>query len=152
LSTIFKSIIENSLTIFGRLFHQYLVDMWAKIEMGRLKFLKHNQDKLRIELYSGLVDILNRLDSPRNFDNTLPTEIENNPNNVGKSVILPSNFVGGHRHMNQLYQDAMSVVRELGKPDLFITFTCNPAWPEIAAELLVKNHLTDLISSQEFLK
>ena len=33
--------------------------------------------------------------------------------------------------MHQRYQDAMAVVRELGKPSLFITFTCNPKWPEI---------------------
>lgn len=38
--------------------------------------------------------------------------------------------------MHQLYQDAMSIVRAYGKPDLFITFTCNPKWPEINNELL----------------
>ena len=29
----------------------------------------------------------------------------------------------------------MSIVRDLGKPDIFITFTCNPYWPEIKREL-----------------
>ena len=38
--------------------------------------------------------------------------------------------------MNKLYQDAMGIVRSLGKPDLFITMTCNPKWPEITRELL----------------
>ena len=38
--------------------------------------------------------------------------------------------------MYQLYQDAMAIVRYFGKPDLFITFTCNPKWPEITKELL----------------
>jgi hypothetical protein len=33
--------------------------------------------------------------------------------------------------MHQLYQNAMAVVRKFGKPDLFVTFTCNPTWPEI---------------------
>ena len=33
--------------------------------------------------------------------------------------------------MKQNYQDAMTIVRHFGKPDLFITFTCNPNWPEI---------------------
>ena len=32
--------------------------------------------------------------------------------------------------------DAMSYVTEYGKPDLFITFTCNPKWDEIINELL----------------
>jgi hypothetical protein len=38
--------------------------------------------------------------------------------------------------MQQCYQDAMAIVRKLGKPDLFITFTCNPMWLEIIAALL----------------
>ena len=38
--------------------------------------------------------------------------------------------------MAQLYQDAMALVRRFGKLDLFITFTCNPAWDEITRELL----------------
>ena len=29
----------------------------------------------------------------------------------------------------------MSIVRKKGKPDLFITFTCNPTWIEITREL-----------------
>ena len=33
-------------------------------------------------------------------------------------------------------QDAMAIVRSLGKPHLFITVTCNPNWPEIQRELL----------------
>ena len=37
--------------------------------------------------------------------------------------------------MTQLYLDAMSIIRTFGKPDLFITFTCNPNWPEILIEL-----------------
>ena len=37
--------------------------------------------------------------------------------------------------MSQLYQDAMAIVRKCGRPDLFITFTCNPKWPDITAEL-----------------
>jgi hypothetical protein len=33
--------------------------------------------------------------------------------------------------MQMNYQDALAIVREFGKPDYFITFTANPAWPEI---------------------
>ncbi|CAF1065729.1 unnamed protein product [Brachionus calyciflorus] len=55
---------------------------------------------------------------------------------VGKKIFLPSSFTGSARHMHQLYQDAMSVIRAFDKPDLFITMTCNPHWPEIKQELL----------------
>ena len=57
-------------------------------------------------------------------------------NQVGKQIILASSFVGSTRYFQQLYQDAMAIVREFGKPDLFITVTCNPKWPEILDELL----------------
>ena len=43
---------------------------------------------------------------------------------------------GGPRDMVQKYQDAMAIVRKYGKPDLFITFTCNPNWREITESLL----------------
>lgn len=36
----------NYLLNFGRLFHQFLVNMYAKIELGRLNFFRFNQDKI----------------------------------------------------------------------------------------------------------
>jgi Helitron helicase-like domain at N-terminus len=39
--------------------------------------------------------------------------------------------------MYQLYQDSMVIVRTCGKPDLFITMTCNPKWLEIVEALLL---------------
>ncbi|XP_028074574.1 uncharacterized protein LOC114276939 [Camellia sinensis] len=60
----------------------------------------------------------------------------NTRSNVGRRTILPSSFVGSPRDMYQRYQDAMALVQKYGKPDLFLTMTCNPNWPEIKAELL----------------
>ena len=37
--------------------------------------------------------------------------------------------------MKQRYHDAMAIVVKTGKPDLFITFTCNPNWKEIKENL-----------------
>ena len=45
--------------------------------------------------------------------------------------------------MAQLYQDALSIVRRFGKPDYFITFTCNPKWPEIQRELVRHQKASD---------
>ncbi|GFV64343.1 ATP-dependent DNA helicase [Trichonephila clavipes] len=50
---------------------------------------------------------------------------------LGKMVVLPSSFTGGSRYMHERTQDAMTYVRYFGRPDLFITFTCNPKWSEI---------------------
>ena len=37
--------------------------------------------------------------------------------------------------MVQNYQDAMAICRSYGPPNMFITFTCNPKWQEIADAL-----------------
>jgi len=39
-------------------------------------------------------------------------------------------------YMHKCFQDAVYIVSKLGKPDYFITMTCNPNWPEIKDSLL----------------
>ena len=122
--------------MFGRLYHQYIVDQYAKIELGRLTYLRFNQNKLRIEQYQGLYDAMSK-------DSTVETS------QLGKAFVLPSSFTGGPRAMNQLYQDAMAGCRVYGKPDLFVTITTNPNWKEIKDELKegqTPNDRPDLIS------
>ena len=41
--------------------------------------------------------------------------------------------------MKQNYMDAMALCRWYGCPDLFITMTCNPNWPEVARYMLEHN-------------
>ncbi|XP_071695626.1 uncharacterized protein [Rutidosis leptorrhynchoides] len=41
-------------------------------------------------------------------------------------------MIESDRYLMQNYLDAMAIVRHFGYPDLFITFMCNPTWPEIA--------------------
>ncbi|XP_039600649.1 uncharacterized protein LOC120523396 [Polypterus senegalus] len=53
----------------------------------------------------------------------------------GKMYILPSSFAGSPRNMPQNYQDAMAIVRKYGKPNLFITMTCNPKWEDTVNNL-----------------
>ena len=119
---------SNHLLMYGNLFHQYLVDMYAKIETERLLFIRLNQKKLRAENYINLRDaVIN----------------DGNTSNVGQMVILPSTFTGSPRHMHEYTQDSMTYVRKFGRPDLFITFTCNPKWEEITIELLPGQSVTD---------
>ena len=118
----------NILLRCGQLFHQYLVDMYAKIESERLLFIKLNQTKLRAENYEHLKDAM---------------ENDGDARNVGKLTILPYSFTGGPRYMHERTQDAMTYVRNYGSPDLFITFTCNPKWPEIKAALILGQRVED---------
>lgn len=112
----------NLLHHSGKLFQQYIVDAYVKTEGARLNYLRFNQNDLRIEMYRGLLD-------------ALQSRAENENMRTGKMIILPSSFQGSPRYMQQNYQDAMAIVRKFGRPDLFVTFTCNPTWPEILENL-----------------
>ena len=45
--------------------------------------------------------------------------------------------------MMQHYQDTIAICSALGPPDFFVTFTCNPSWPEITNELLPSQRSED---------
>ncbi|XP_054782778.1 uncharacterized protein LOC129290098 [Prosopis cineraria] len=100
-----------------RLLQQFIVDGYTMIESQRLLWVRTHQKELRVDLYQGLSDAL--INGERNASAT------------GRRIILPSSFTGGARYMLQNYQDAMAICRWAGYPDIFLTFTCNPAWPEI---------------------
>ncbi|CAF3050326.1 unnamed protein product [Rotaria sp. Silwood2] len=106
----------------GKLFQQYIVDAYVKTEQNRLAFHRQNQKALRVELYQGLMD---HLANEAVIEGLIP----------GHVIILPSSFHGSPRAMQQNYQDAMAIVQKYGKPDLFITFICNPTWIEIEEQL-----------------
>ena len=104
------------LHLSGQLAQEYVVDCFCKIEESRLDWCRQNQQQLRAETYQGLMDEI----------------VQNhNPSATGRLILLPPMFVGGEQFMKKLYLDSMAIVREYGKPDLFLTFTCNPKWPDV---------------------
>ncbi|KAI3922373.1 hypothetical protein MKX01_006062, partial [Papaver californicum] len=62
---------------------------------------------------------------------------------LGQKIVLPSSYIGGPHDMYQRYQDAMTLVQKCRKPDIFLTSTCNPLWPEIVDELLPGQSVSD---------
>lgn len=119
---------ENMLLRYRQLFNQFVVDMYAKIETERLLFIRLNQKKLRVDEYVHLKDAMAN---------------DARPEELGKIVILPSSFQGSPRHMHEYTQDALTYVRNFGRPELFITFTCNPLWTEIRDHLFPGQSPTD---------
>ena len=110
---------NNTLLMGGRLLQEYCCMAFAKVESSRLLWHTLNQKVLRSEIYQNLVDhVHSGMDTP-----------------AGKRIVLGASFVGGDRYQSQSFHDAMAVVRDRGRPSLFITFTCNPNWPEIKKSL-----------------
>ncbi|XP_063215751.1 uncharacterized protein LOC134527212 isoform X1 [Bacillus rossius redtenbacheri] len=119
----------------GKLFQQYLVDAFCKAEALRLWYVKQNQGKLRVETLNEIVQHIQH--APEGGDAR-----------VGKVFVLPSSFYGSSRQIYQFYQDSIAIMHHYGKPDLFITFTCNPKWPEIELNLQGRQlscHRPDLV-------
>ena len=83
-----------------------------------MNFIRMNLPQLRVEMYQGLMD-------------HIVTAAENQGRQPGKIVILPSSFQGYPRSCQQNDQDAMAIVAKYEKPDLFLTFTCNPKCKDI---------------------
>ncbi|XP_044360895.1 uncharacterized protein [Triticum aestivum] len=114
----------NIILFGGRLFQQWAIDMYIKIETMRLDWYSkpENQKVIRADLYQGLVDTV--------------VAGESRGDRIGKRIVLPRTFPGGDRDMQRRFLDAMAIVQRWGKPDYFITMTCNPYWEEITEKLL----------------
>jgi hypothetical protein len=54
---------------------------------------------------------------------------------VGRLIVLPKNFNGGEHNFRAQFLDAMTLVIQFGKPDYFVTMTCNPYWKQVGREL-----------------
>ncbi|KAL2947211.1 hypothetical protein AAZX31_20G058500 [Glycine max] len=108
-----------------KLFQQFIVEAYTMVESERLSYIRNNKTKLRVDKYYSLQTSLDAGSSKGS--------------SKGKRVILPSTFVGSPRYMDQLYFDGMAICSHVGFPNLFITLTCNPNWPEIRRVLAPLN-------------
>jgi len=105
-----------------RLRQRYIVDVYVVAEQNRLRYLRLNQKKIRVDLYQGLQDAI--------------VVGDNSVVAIRQRIILPFSFIRSPRHMVQNYQDAMAIYIWAHCPDAFVTFTCNPQWPKIKKTLL----------------
>ena len=95
--------------------------MWLAAEHSKLHWICKHQADLCTELYTGILDVLNKgLD----------------PAAISRKIVLPSSFVSSPRFMHHNLQNALTLLRTHGGSNLFITFTTNPAWREISEAFL----------------
>jgi len=62
--------------------------------------------------------------------------LDENNDSHGEKSFLSQSMHGSRRHLRSLAKNALALVSEFGRPNLFITLTCNPYWPEILEQLL----------------
>lgn len=107
-----------ALMALGRLLNEFCVDIFSCVEEQRLSWIRHNQSKICRQ-----------------------QDLQTNSND-GR-VFLPASFIGSFRHNQQMISDALAIVSRLKNPTYFITFTCNPNWPEITSRLLPGQNASD---------
>ncbi|XP_066317679.1 uncharacterized protein [Miscanthus floridulus] len=107
----------NPYLCYGALSSQAKVDARACVDENRLWYIVENQANIRMESIQGICDAINR-------GSTEGSE-------MGKMTMLPASHTGGRHYMIQNYHDGIAICQEYGPPDFFVTFTCNPKWPEI---------------------
>ena len=100
----------------GRLFEQFVDDAWASVDHEMLDWHRYNQDAVRAELYTGLMDAM-----AGDFE----------ASHIGQPVILAASYLHGDRFMSKCYQNSIAIMRQFGSPSFFITFTANPRWREV---------------------
>ncbi|KAL3110874.1 hypothetical protein niasHT_014811 [Heterodera trifolii] len=67
---------------------------------------------------------------------------------LGRVFLMPQTFAGSRQYYQGKYADLMTMVRHLGAPTWFVTFTGNPKWPEIDEALRVRQnyaHRPDIV-------
>ena len=127
--------LEKDIVLCGNaLTQQYICDLYIANENNNLEWLRLNQKTIKAEVYCEL------LEAVHNKQGQL----------AGKYIVLPGTHIGSPRWYYGQYQDGMARCRRFHRPDLFITFTCNPNWEEIRNEMkgfeLHTNSRPDLIA------
>ncbi len=77
---------SHALFVYGkRLYQEWVVDQYSKVESQRLFYIRNNQGPLHAAIYGGVADAIANNDA--------------NIDNLGRLIVLPSSISGGHRHM-----------------------------------------------------
>ena len=113
-----SKIIHDTHLMAGKLTMQLLIDNYLSMEDNRLDWIRNNQKDLKSAKLNNLRDAI------RDEDEL----------NEGK-IYLPGTHTGSPRYYHEGYLDCLARVQYFGTPDLFITMTCNPHWPEIINSL-----------------
>lgn len=109
-----------------RLALEYYCDAWAQVESRNLAFHRQACQQAKYRAASAKV-IMDQL-------------CHDNAQEIGVPTILPASFPNSPRFYYNLYLDAVALPRRFGKPDLFVTMTCNPNWDEIRRNIPAGSH------------
>ena len=122
-----RNTLSDYLLNAGRLYQEFILFGWTTAEDQRLHYIRTHKDNLRADSYSNVRTELARREHDHLYNN------DHQP--IGR-IVLPPSYTGSPRYYTEKFHNATTIVGRFGKPDLFITMTCNANWPEIKNELI----------------
>lgn len=131
---------ESRFQMHGRLFNEYLVDMFSRVEDERLNFIRRGREQ-------HLNILQTRINQQNQDQRDQGIEVPVNDANCSvaeSGLILPASHLGSRAWASQQVADALAICRDKGNPSLFITVTTNPNWPEITSQLLPGQTASDI--------
>jgi hypothetical protein len=114
---------EKRFQDFGRLGCEYICDMYSRIEDERLSYIQKGKAAEAKQFRDTA------------FDDEYDRDNDDDNDDDVHSFALPSSFTGLPCYYADKVADALALARQRGKPNLMITATCNPNWPELRAHL-----------------
>ena len=108
----------------GRLFQEWVLDTYVKVERQRLNYLKTDEFRRKMRR-SVLGPLRQAVAHGRRKGSEAGIE----------AAEVPASHIGSRAYFRKKRYDAYALARAFGNPSLFITMTCNPNWPEIQREL-----------------
>ena len=108
----------------GRLFQEWVLDTYVKVERQRLNYLK-SDDFRRKKRGSVLGSLQQAVKEGKRKGAEAGTEVAE----------VPASHIGSRAYFRKKRYDSYALARVFGNPSLFITMTCNSGWEEIKSEL-----------------
>ncbi|CAG5059904.1 unnamed protein product [Parnassius apollo] len=142
----------NALHFGGRLFQQYLVDTYIRVERGRIQWIKYNQNKILDEQYTGVTSFLNQLAEKKNAtveDKTISQQLpQDRPDIVARVAKLKFDQILEDLDKKQVFGKVSAFVyatefQKRGLPHMHLLIIMKPGDKIHQAE-----ELDDLMSSE----
>eukprot|EP00889_Picochlorum_renovo_P006425 jgi/Picre1/33455/NNA_008779.t1 len=108
----------------GRLFQEWVLDTYVKVERQRLNYLKTDEFRRKMRR-SALGPLRQAVAHGRRKGSEAGIE----------AAEVPASHIGSRAYFRKKRYDAYALACAFGNPSLFITMTCNPNWPEIQREI-----------------
>lgn len=119
----FRLLTESRFCQLAHLGCKYMCDMFSRMEDECLDFVRKGK-AVEAELFGNN-------DPDADDDDAVP-------------FTLPASFTGSPKYYADCTADALALSCQRGKPDLMVTATCNPNWPEIRCRLLPGQGATEI--------